>query len=162
MTEETPNPHPKRKHRVTDAEIIKALEETRGNITAAARVLQVDRPHLHIRIHKYPNLKAKLDEQREVRVDYAESALDIGIKNGEAWAVLWTLRTLGRARGYVETSRHEHTGKDGEAIEIKGFNYANAIANIAPRPMADSDTLSANQSRSDGQTLGQDVDGEQS
>ncbi len=49
-------------------------------------------------------------------LDTAEVALWKGIQDGESWAVQFALRTIGRSRGYVE--RREHTGADGEPIEM--------------------------------------------
>lgn len=54
----------------------------------------------------------------------------------------------------------EVTGRDGGPIEIKGFKYGVAIANIAPRPVADSESPGSDQIGGDGQALGENADGE--
>jgi hypothetical protein len=63
-------------------------------------------------------------------VDTAELKLRQAVINGEAWAVLFALRTKGKERGYVE--RQEVTGKDGGGIEIKAVDYRQAIAPLKP------------------------------
>jgi hypothetical protein len=57
-----------------------------------------------------------LDAEREEIVDYAEMGLRGAVLNKEAWAIAFSLKTLGKSRGYVE--RQEVTGKDGGAIVV--------------------------------------------
>ena len=78
------------------------LKQTAGNLCAAARHLGVSRNALANFIHRHPALTTVLADCRESRVDTAESGLDKAIKNGEAWAIALTLKTLGRGRGYAE------------------------------------------------------------
>ena len=78
------------------------LRKTCGNLTAAARHLGVSRNALANFIHRHPALGKVLSDCRESRVDTAESGLDRAIKNGEAWAIALTLKTLGAGRGYAE------------------------------------------------------------
>ena len=44
-------------------------------------------------------------------------------------------------------------------VQIVAYDYTNAVAAIAPRPMGDSDTPGEVQNTGDGQTLGEDHDG---
>ena len=50
-------------------------------------------------------------------------------------------------------------GPNGGAIKIETFRYDSAIAGVAPRSMADSDSPGNDENRLHGQTLGEDVDG---
>ncbi len=43
-----------------------------------------------------------MEESREFQLDEADFQLQNAVKNGEPWAVQFTLRTLGRDRGYGE------------------------------------------------------------
>lgn len=134
------------------------LSELRGNISATAQHFGVARNSLYAFIER-DGLQGVLADARETLVDSAESALLNAVMRGEAWAVCFTLKTQGKARGYVETVRNEVSGLDGGAIQVESFNYAAAIAGIAPRPVADSSAPSQDEGRSDGQTVGQNDDG---
>lgn len=96
-------------------EIEEALTEKGGNISATARSLGVSRKTVYNKINKHKTLKDLQKDLKESRIDDAEDALGNAVKKGEAWAVCFILKTLGKGRGYVE--RTELTGEDGKAIE---------------------------------------------
>ena len=52
----------------------------------------------------------------------------------------------------------ELAGKDGGPIKVVGYDYANAITALAPRPVDDSDTPGEIQDAGDGSQVGQDDD----
>ena len=86
----------------------------------------------------------------------AVTSLKRAVINGEAWAVCFTLKTLGKSRGYVERVQQEISGRDGQAIEIKPtvFDHSAAVASIAARPNSDSGKPGALQGGSDGEEMG--------
>lgn len=133
-----------------------ALMETFGNVALSARRLGVSREYLSRTITKTPALKVILNSAREERVDHAESALSRAVINGEAWAVCFTLKTLGKSRGYVERVQQEISGRDGQAIEIKPtvFNHEAAVASLAARSAEHYREPGEVQNRGDGETLG--------
>lgn len=102
---------------LTEEQIALALERKMGNITEAAKALKVSRQALYKRIDGNEMLAAVLKEGRETIVDIAESALVRQIKVGNITAIIFTLKTQGKDRGYVE--RTEITGADGESLLIK-------------------------------------------
>ena len=138
--------------RLTRKKIESALMETFGNVALSARRLGVSREYLSRTISKTPALKTILESAREERVDHAESALSRAVINGEAWAVCFTLKTLGKSRGYVERVQQEISGRDGKEIEIKQtvFDHSAAIASIASRSTGHPAESSTNQSAGDG------------
>jgi hypothetical protein len=95
-----------------------ALRKTHGNYQLSAQMLKCSREAIRKRVQKSKTLEAIAKEEREGVVDVAESALQRAVLNGEGWAVQFTLRNLGRGRGYFEKSQQEITGKDGTPIEI--------------------------------------------
>lgn len=103
-------------HKFTPEQVIVAIQKSNGLITHAARKLKVTRQTVKNYVDKYPEVKAALDEMRDVLIDEAESALVSAVKRKEAWAISLVLKTIGKERGYVE--RQEVTGKDGAPIPV--------------------------------------------
>jgi len=95
--------------------VIEALKKTNANISIAAKALGVNRSSLYDFVNKHPDLKEIISDERESLVDIAESALKSAVVGKEAWAVCFTLKTLGKGRRDVE--RVEQTGAGGGAIQ---------------------------------------------
>ena len=94
-----------------EAEIGKLLSEMGGNISAVSRARNQERRSIYRRIEDSEYLQAIVDEAREVRLDTAERQLHEAVDRGEAWAVCFTLKTLGKSRGYTEKSELDITAK---------------------------------------------------
>ena len=101
----------------TTAKMIEALREKHGNLSAAARFLNCSRNTIARYIDTYPTVKAVADEERETLIDFAENQLFQQVKEGNITAIIFTLKTIGKHRGYVE--RQEVTGADGGAVLVK-------------------------------------------
>ena len=102
------------REKFTATQIIKALREKHGNLSAAARYLGCDRHTVSRYIALYPSVKAVADEERETLIDFAENQLFQQVKDGNITAIIFTLKTIGKQRGYVE--RQEITGADDNGI----------------------------------------------
>lgn len=87
-----------------------------GNISAIARRIDVWRRTVYLYQEKWPEVKEAIEEEREALLDFAESQLFKQIKSGNIAAIIFTLKTRGKERGYVE--RQEFTGKDGGTLMI--------------------------------------------
>lgn len=105
-----------RTRKISDATIIKTLEANAGIITAAAEKLGWTREYLSRLINGSEKLRAACDEIGESMVDLAEGKLLLALRSGNMTAIIFYLKTKGRARGYVE--RAEWTGNDGGPVEI--------------------------------------------
>ena len=105
------------KEKFTANQVIDALREKHGNLSAAARFLGCDRHTVARYINTYPTVKAVADEERETLIDFAENQLFQQVKDGNITAIIFTLKTIGKSRGYVE--RQEVTGADGGAVVVK-------------------------------------------
>jgi hypothetical protein len=103
----------------TDAQMVRAIRDARGLVAVAARKLQIDRQTIYNRMQKSDAVKDAVAEAREFVLDVAEAKLMQAVEAGEPYAICFTLKCLGKARGYVETQRHELTGKDGGPIETR-------------------------------------------
>lgn len=102
--------------RLTVEQIENAIKQTAGNISQAAKALGVSRSTINRRVAESASLKQLVEDTREELVDIAESALRREVVAGNITAIIFTLKTQGKTRGYVE--RQEHTGADGGAMEM--------------------------------------------
>ena len=99
---------------LTDVGVAAALARHKGNLASVARHFGVTRQAVQKYVGDRPALGQVALDQREARVDRAESKLDDAVGKGEAWAVKYTLGCLGKHRGYIE--RQEITGADGGPV----------------------------------------------
>jgi hypothetical protein len=97
--------------RLPTAVIAEQLRRLNGNVAASAQNLGMNRSSLFRRIAKEPALGEILADSREAIVDAAENALYVAVTKREGWAVCFTLKTLGKSRGYVERQETEQSGK---------------------------------------------------
>ena len=102
---------------LTQKSIIKALNASFGNISKAAKKLDVSRQYLSTKVNGSEKLKQAKEEAREELVDIAEETIFDEIeKMKDIGLAKWVVSTLGKTRGFTE--RTEVTGEDGGAIEI--------------------------------------------
>jgi hypothetical protein len=101
----------------TADQMIRALTETHGMKSAAARALHCSRRTVDRYIDNYPTVREAYEDAREIVLDMAEAALFREIQNGNITAIIFTLKTVGKHRGYVE--RQELTGADGGAVPLE-------------------------------------------
>lgn len=99
---------------LTKEQVEHAIKKTAGNISACARELGVARNTVYNKIEQHAELAQLLADTREELVDIAESALRREVINGNITAIIFTLKTQGRTRGYIEKQELEQSG----AIEI--------------------------------------------
>jgi hypothetical protein len=94
-----------------------ALVKHGGNVSRVAQELCVARNSVYRFISERPRLLDIVEDSRANLIDEAETSLLAAVRRGEAWAVCFALKTVGKVRGYVE--RQEVTGAEGgPVIEI--------------------------------------------
>ncbi len=98
-------------------DIIEALEANGAFLTNTAKALGISLQGLIKRIANNPDLKAKVEEINERKLDFTESKLMKLIRQGNLGAICFHLKCKGKHRGWVE--RHELTGPEGKALEHK-------------------------------------------
>lgn len=86
---------------VGDEKVAEVLLLCGGRVSDAAKKLGYSVDHLRDRIARSELLKKTVESARESLIDMAESALVGLIQSGDTQAVLFTLKTLGRKRGFV-------------------------------------------------------------
>jgi hypothetical protein len=91
-----------RPFKFTPAQVIAALQYTRGMVVLAAEHLGCEPNTVANYVKRYATVARALQEQREKTTDLAELKLYQAISNGEPWAIQFYLKTQGRQRGYTE------------------------------------------------------------
>lgn len=109
-------------------QILEALKATGGLVYMAARKLGCDPSTINKRAKSSPEIQAAIDNARGDMLDMAEHELKKAVRGGDMTAIIFTLKTIGKGRGYVE--RIEQTGANGGAIEIKATDYRVAVKSI--------------------------------
>lgn len=96
--------------------MIEALEKSLGVVTMACRSVGIDRTTHYAWMKEDCGYKAQVEELKNVALDFAESQLHQKIKNNDTSAIIFFLKTQGKARGYVE--KQEFEVKDPITIQI--------------------------------------------
>lgn len=98
----------------SSADILKALEKWNGQVFLAAKELGISVTTIRYRAKQDPEIEEVILRTRGELIDLAEKGLRAAVDRGEAWAICFTLKTLGRDRGYGEERRQEHASRGGE------------------------------------------------
>lgn len=98
------------RHYTTD-EIVNALMAKGGIISNAAKSIGCGRDVIYKRKHE-PEIAEAIERGRYFLVDDAEIALIDRVQAEDTTAIIFTLKTLGKSRGYVERVEHAVTWRD--------------------------------------------------
>jgi hypothetical protein len=93
----------------TLAELKAALIATGGMQSLAAKRLGISRQAVSKRVLASDDLKQIVADQREEMLDEAEDGLRVSVRNLEPWAICFTLKTIGKYRGYIERTETDVT-----------------------------------------------------
>lgn len=116
--------------RVTIADIEFSLRKFRGSVTKAAEFLGTEPAVLRRKIGMTPALRSVCKQIVQEKVDEAEYKLAEQVEQGYFPAIALTLKTLGKDRGYTESTKVEHE------ISEKGIRDAAALIEAMKRGMA--------------------------
>lgn len=105
--------------RFTEEQVAQALRGSKGFVNIAAQKLDTTSSTIRAYISRSPRLQEIQRDERGLLLDEAEAGLWKAIRAGDAWAITFALRTLGKDRGYVE--RQEHTGAGGGPIDLQAI-----------------------------------------
>lgn len=116
------------KEKYTQKRVIKAVEESRGILAVAARMLECTRQTVYNYIDKYPAVKSAYEDINEITQDQVENQLlahIFGVKDvagkyiitPNLTAAIFYAKTKMKDRGYVE--RREVTGADGKPVKVE-------------------------------------------
>jgi len=103
-----------KKREETCARIIKAIGECNGLLTLAAKKAGVGYTTINRYAHDFPSVHQAVIDAKETMLDFAEGKLYQKIKDGDNTAIIFYLKTQGKARGYIE--RQEFANPPGESF----------------------------------------------
>ena len=92
----------KRRVAIPKKKMIEALERTGGNMSAAGQLLGCTRQAIFNRAKADKDIWEAHEEGREKMLDMAEGKLMTAIQNGDMTGIIFTLKTQGKHRGWVE------------------------------------------------------------
>jgi hypothetical protein len=121
-----------RKREYTDEAMVKALTQTRGLVYLAADIVGCHYDTIYDRAKVSPAVASAMRRERGKIVDVAESKLFGYVEGGEAWAIQFALRNLGKDRGYVERQEVEQTTHARLVIEEDVVGDDNPPGETAP------------------------------
>jgi predicted transcriptional regulator len=97
-------------------EVIEAIEK--GHTPKdAAKILGCHPDTIRNYADSNERVRRALESERKDLVDIAKKGLRRHLERQEAWAISFTLKTLGKDEGFTE--RQEITGKDGNSIVVR-------------------------------------------
>lgn len=117
MTTNGKNGNGSKKRELTAKKIIEALHASHGLLTLAAKKAGVGYRTVCRYVEEYPSVAQAVVDSKEAMLDYAEGKLYEQISKNNMTAIIFYMKTQGKARGYIE--RHEVRGEDGGAIIVK-------------------------------------------
>ncbi len=114
LSEEQNKPRGRRR-RYTQADVLKAVEEG-VTVKGVALILKCSRQTVYRYLERWPAVRELLEQKRADLVDLAETGLYRAVLSEQPWAIMFTLKTLGRDRGYSE--RHEFVTPSETVLEL--------------------------------------------
>lgn len=96
---------------IKDEDILGALRNSNGLVVCAARELGCSTQAIYNHAKKNPEIIEEIEFQRSQLIGRAKLGLVNALDNDEAWAVMFTLKTLAKDEGFTE--RQEVTGANG-------------------------------------------------
>ena len=97
--------------------LVECLKKHLGIVTNACEEVGIARKTFYEWYREDADFRAEVDDLKEVSLDFAESKLLESIDSGSDTAIIFYLKTKGKARGYVERQEVDHTS-NGSAIQI--------------------------------------------
>lgn len=82
--------------------VCEAIRSANGMLSVAARMLGCDRRTVHNYRDRHAEVAEAIADSREAILDLCEQRLVEKIDEGDMRAILFTLKTLGASRGYIE------------------------------------------------------------
>lgn len=92
----------------TMRDVADAIRIAEGNLSKAAELLGTTRPALKRKVALNPYLQKVMEDIIDQKLDKTEDKLFEQVDMGNVTAITFTLRTIGKTRGYTEKNILEH------------------------------------------------------
>ena len=89
--------------------IVEGMIKTLGNVSKTCEMLGIGRTMFYEYYNNDLEFKSKIDDIKNIALDFVEDKLIGKIKEGDIVAILFYLKTQGKKRGYVERVENEIT-----------------------------------------------------
>ena len=89
--------------------IVEGMIKTLGNVSKTCEMLGINRSTFYEYYNNDLEFKGKVDDIKNIALDFVEDKLIGKIKEGDIVAILFYLKTQGKKRGYVERQETELT-----------------------------------------------------
>lgn len=100
--------------------LLEMLQSSLGVVTAACQKANICRTTFYEWYKADIHFKAQVDDIKEEALDYAETALLKKIKEGNIAAIIFYLKTQGKARGYIERQEIVPVGPVADIEQMTG------------------------------------------
>ncbi len=109
---------PERTRLFSDESIAAALKAAGGLVYTAASMLHCSAPTIYNRIKSTPALREIFRHERGLTVDESMCKLRQAVRDNQEWAITFTLKTLGKSRGFV-VRKESRIGGDKNAPPVR-------------------------------------------
>lgn len=99
-------------------QIIEKVKKHKGIIYLACEEIELPRSTFYLWYNNDNEFKSEIDSIREIIVDLAEKKLMDLVEEGDTTATIFTLKTLGKKRGYIEKQEIINTNLNVEVQEV--------------------------------------------
>lgn len=123
---------------VKNATIKQLLWDHGGLLTKVAKDVGMCRSGVWKRIKKSQELQDAYEDSKEYNLDEAEHALMEKVRQGNLGAICFYLKCKGKARGYIENQRWEHSF-DNEKFTVQVVDYSKAPVSVPSPPKSGTD-----------------------
>ena len=105
--------------------MLQALENSLGVVTVACKSANIPRSTYYKWLKEDEVFAKEVKEIENIALDFAESQLHSQIKDGSTSATIFSLKTKGKKRGYVERSELDLSSSEPIKLKvnIKGVEY---------------------------------------
>jgi hypothetical protein len=107
-----------RKSKLNSEHIAASLTRTKGNVYLSAKELGVSRSALLAQIYQNKHLQQILEDERQGMVDIAESKMLQAIMDKQGWAIIYTLKTQGKKRGWSDKEEKQVVTDEKTIVEL--------------------------------------------
>ena len=101
-------------------EFLKVFKKALGNISVACHNYGIERQTYYNWLNADEEFRKEVEQAKEIRKDFIESALDKKIEEGDTTAIIFAAKTQCKDRGYTE--KIEYEGKQQTELNIPKLN----------------------------------------